>query len=145
MRRLPYVAVVFSALSLVAADGQNQPSDASAIQGVWTVVSAEQQGKPATAPVGDSVTFSQDAMKIVEKASGQTHEARIKLDGSKQPKQIDATITKGGQSVTVQGVYAVDKESLRICLARPGKPRPNEFGTKADDGRIMMVLKRAEG
>jgi uncharacterized protein (TIGR03067 family) len=144
MKRIACLIIVLSALPVIAAEPKQPAPDTAAVQGNWTVESAEGEGQAAKSPVGDTVTITQDTVKIKEKSSGQTHEFRIKADASQNPKQVDWVLTSGEKTVTVQGIYTLEKDSLKVCLARPGKPRPTEFSTKENDGRRLIVLKRAK-
>jgi uncharacterized protein (TIGR03067 family) len=144
MHRLPRFAAALSALLLVAADKPQPSGDLAALQGDWTVETAERGGNDEKEPVGDSVSFSQDTLTIKTKSDSEPRVAKFTLDSSKQPKQIDVVLKRGEQTVTPLGIYSLEKESLRICIGRPGTPRPAEFSTKGEADRLMFVLKRAK-
>ena len=42
----------------------------------------------------------------------------------------------------MQGIYALDGDSLKICLDTEGQERPKEFKTAPKSGHLLYVLKR---
>ncbi len=44
--------------------------------------------------------------------------------------------------VKLQGIYEVNGDTYRYCIAPAGKDKPNEFSSKEGSGHILMVLKR---
>ena len=43
------------------------------------------------------------------------------------------------------GIYKIEKDSITICLARPGeKDRPTEFSAAGDKGFILIVMKKKD-
>ena len=131
-----------------AVRGADAPDDAvlKALQGTWTVVSLERNGK-AAAPeriegrelVFEGRTFiDQQGDKILGEGS-------ITLDPSKKPGTMDARFTEGpvkGQSSLA--IYELNGDTLRTCSAAPGKERPTEFLTRPDSGAMMFVYQRAK-
>ena len=49
-----------------------------------------------------------------------------------------------GEEVIVKGIYELNGETLKICFAAPGKPRPTDFTNKPKSGRIVEVLERVK-
>ena len=66
----------------------------------------------------------------------------FKLDASRKPKTIDATTTAGGRSLTLLGIYELDGDSLKLCFAPPGKPRPSDFTSKKGSEHRLSVWER---
>ena len=72
-------------------------------------------------------------------------EATVKLDPTKKPKTIDVAFTEGEhKGKTALGIYEIEGDTFRVCLARPGSGdgRPAEFFAKAGSGRILVVYQR---
>ena len=70
-------------------------------------------------------------------------EATVKLDPMKKPKTIDVTFTEGERKgKTLLGIYEIESDAFRVCVARPGDERPAEFSAKAGSGHILIVYKR---
>lgn len=66
-----------------------------------------------------------------------------RLDPSKNPKEIDSTYTSGNdKDKKVMGIYVLEGESVKLCWAKIGKPRPTEFATKSGSDLTLMVLTR---
>jgi len=71
------------------------------------------------------------------------NEGTVKLDPTKKPKAIDITFTAGerkGQMVL--GIYEIEGDTFRVCVARPGDERPAEFSAKAGSGRTLVAYQR---
>jgi uncharacterized protein (TIGR03067 family) len=62
------------------------------------------------------------------------------LDASKSPRAID--LTPAGAGKPILGIYKIDGDTLTICYAAPGKPRPAGFTAKAGSGNTLTVWKR---
>jgi uncharacterized protein (TIGR03067 family) len=114
-------------------------------KGVWAFVSVEQDGKPA--PKSDepqTITF--EGNKFTVKVGDKVVQARTqKLDPSKKPKTVDATVTEGeGKGTTMLGIYELKGDTLKACFDPQGKKRPTEFKTTDGSGYMLAVIKRAE-
>ena len=114
-------------------------------EGTWQVVSLEVDGNKAD---------EQDAKKItvVNEADGKW---RLEVDGkviargtseidpTKKPKAIDLTETEGDdKGTTALGIYEVGDDERKVCYAKAGMERPDDFSAPAGSGRILAVLKR---
>jgi hypothetical protein len=42
-----------------------------------------------------------------------------------------------------QGIYEVQRGTLKYCIAAPGLPRPTAFETREGDGRTLVMLRPA--
>lgn len=63
-----------------------------------------------------------------------------RLDAGKDPKQIDLSAQLNGLPHT-KGIYVLDGDELRVCLASLGKDRPAAFPEKPKPG-VVLVLHR---
>jgi uncharacterized protein (TIGR03067 family) len=63
--------------------------------------------------------------------------ARFVLDTSKTPHAIDYINLPAAPHAgkTQAGIYEITGNTLKICMAAPGKPRPSEFASTSGDGR----------
>lgn len=52
---------------------------------------------------------------------------------------IDMKVEK---EVTIQGIYELDKGTLKICVGLDGKKRPTEFTSTENSGTSLLVLER---
>jgi uncharacterized protein (TIGR03067 family) len=113
------------AISSVSVWGQ---SGLSEIQGKWREVSRTTEGAAVTTGLG---TMSQEAAgKMTTSIEGQVvYVGTARIGTVKIPRNIDYVQTSPGegQGKIRQGIYEINGETLRICLAPPGVARPKEF------------------
>lgn len=57
---------------------------------------------------------------------------------------LDTEVTAGDQKgKTIQGIYEIDGDTLRVCVVLPGKgERPTEFSGKGGSGCNLTVYER---
>jgi uncharacterized protein (TIGR03067 family) len=110
-------------------------SDEERIQGPWIVMSMDVNGK--TEYAFPTITFTDDRMNIKDR--DRDRKAAFRLDPTQSPKEIDLTNRSGSPTY---GIYSLEGETLKICLAAPGGERPAEFSSKLRSGQTLMVLKR---
>jgi uncharacterized protein (TIGR03067 family) len=139
--------------ALIAADGagKGEPSkgDLDRLRGTWLTVSLVNDGKtlvdekvpakegPTTKLVYDGNTWM---IKVGKKtvASG-----AFKIDATTMPREIDIMDETGVKNdKTKLGIYELDGDTYKYCLAPAGKPRPTEFTSKAGSGHSLGVSKR---
>ncbi len=64
---------------------------------------------------------------------------RFCVDPTVKPATID--IAPGGENPIATGIYALDKETLKICIGPAGEERPKEFSAKKKE-RLLISLQR---
>jgi uncharacterized protein (TIGR03067 family) len=120
--------------------------DKESLQGNWIAVAAERNGKPADDVKGHQVRFTGDGFSI--SLNGKLlYAGRFKLFPDANPRAIDFHHTLGKLNGKVwKGIYAVEKQRLRICDNAPdiSKPRPASFTTAPDSRYVSVVLERAK-
>jgi RNA polymerase sigma factor (sigma-70 family) len=123
-----------------AADKGAGQKDEDKILGTWAVVSAEKAGQKGG---GDDVKGLKVVLaagsKLIHKTGDQEAEGTYKIDPTKTPKEIDASV--GGDHLC-HGIYKLEGDTLTICLAGPDEQRPTEFASKPGTKTMLMVLKR---
>ena len=72
---------------------------------------------------------------------GRTEAGTFTLDPSRKPKGIDVTPEDGKP---ILGIYQIDGDTHKVCLAEPGRERPTEFTTQPESGRSLYVMRRAK-
>jgi uncharacterized protein (TIGR03067 family) len=110
-------------------------SDEDRLQGPWIVMSLEVNGKPEY--TFGTVTFADDRFDFKNK--NRDGKAQFRLDSTQSPKEIDLTNRAGSPTY---GIYSLEGETLKICLAPQGGERPKEFASKPRSGQSLFVLKR---
>jgi RNA polymerase sigma-70 factor (ECF subfamily) len=122
-------------------------SDEEQLEGSWDVVSLEADGKPVALPPElkeQALTFQNGTMRTrlcQPDEGGQVTEATFTLGGSRLPKTIDIHFEGDQKSL---GIYELEHNVLRICLAPASKGRPSVFKTSTDGADVLLILKPAE-
>jgi uncharacterized protein (TIGR03067 family) len=144
---------LFCALGLAAASVQadDKPDAAKALekfQGTWTFESVEVDGKKESSAWGEKlknlkITFAGNKF-TVKKGDKVVQAGTQKLDPSKSPKAVDATVTEGnGKGRKMLGIYEIEGDTLKVCFDPEGKKRPTEFKSTAGSSTVLIVHKRA--
>ena len=67
----------------------------------------------------------------------------FKIDSTRKPKEIDIMDESGVKNdKTKLGIFELDGDTYKFCLAPEGKPRPAEFTSTAGSGHSLGVSKR---
>jgi uncharacterized protein (TIGR03067 family) len=131
------IVVVMTSLA-VAQDAVKK--DRGALQGKWTIVSVERDGK-AQDNFKDGIRVFQGDKYTITTKSGTTLTGTFQLDPSKSPKAMDMMPGEGQfKGKTLQGIYELTGDTLKICFAEPGKDRPKDFTSKS--GQVLAIHKR---
>jgi uncharacterized protein (TIGR03067 family) len=140
------MVVLATALATGAAGQENSRSDREKLQGAWTCVYMERNGKAI--PVekyrdgrlvmeGDTFTYT-DRKHLVSRGIR-------KLDPTKSPKALDDTHAEGVfKGRTYLGIYELNDDTFKTCNGSFGQPRPTSFVTTPGSGLLLVVYKRAE-
>jgi uncharacterized protein (TIGR03067 family) len=129
---------LLAALTLVQNPAQ---SDQDAMQGTWRIVRYyEFSSEPGTATrQAEPDRISGNAWLRPGRATG---EYRLKLDSTKNPKEVDLTATRLGDQY-LKGIYKFEGDQLFICYSYdPALPRPTEFRVTTGERRYLYVLER---
>ena len=130
MMRILCLALTLTGVA-VAADTKDP------LTGTWTVTKAEEDGKPAPEFLKAKLIFK-DGDKLIVKLAEKDKppvplEMTYKLDATQKPaKHIDVTHMEDGRSETATGIWELDGDKLKLCIAEPEvKERPTEFKSKS--------------
>jgi uncharacterized protein (TIGR03067 family) len=136
---MPYASLL--PLALAAALAADAKDELAKLEGSWNRASAVVNGKESDEPA--VLTLKGDEYTL--KSGDQVRKGVFKLDPSKSPKQLDIVAGEGpNKGKSLLAIYELDGDTLRYCVAQPGKPRPTEFSSKADSGLSVYVYKRAK-
>jgi uncharacterized protein (TIGR03067 family) len=139
--------------ALMAADGppknDSAQRDQDKLQGTWLTVSLVNDGKTlvdekAPPQPGPVTKLVYDGNKWIIKVGDKAVASGVfKIDSAKTPKQIDIFDESGVKNdKTKLGIFEVDGDTYKYCLAPAGKPRPTEFTSKSGSGHSLGVSKR---
>lgn len=145
---MAHLIVSFLASSLLLGAQDSQPArqahdetekrELEKLSGVWMqagdnvppenlTATLNYKGREFEGKLGDKVLFT----------------GEVKLDPTQSPKQLDLTLDTGpNQGKTFLGVYELDAENYRGCLALPGKPRPKSLIPEPRTGQQGFAFRR---
>ena len=133
------VAVVAVLLGTQARSGEKTkgltPKD---LAGVYKITAGEHGGKEIAAKElqPDRVTFTEDAVTVVDKDTKKLYAAAYKLMGGK----IHMISLEPKKGTTADGLVKRDGDTLTLIYALPGGAAPTEFKTSAK--QMMFTMKR---
>jgi len=113
------------------------------LEDTWVVESVVRDPREKGPNEGQGIRCVIKSDKALAYLPGQTQPAgtlAIKFDPTKAPKTLD--LKPEGEQDTVVAIYELKDDTLRVCSAPLGKPRPNELSAKAGTGQSLVVLKR---
>jgi uncharacterized protein (TIGR03067 family) len=148
--RHQFLLTLTAGLALAAAapgDDAANKKVGEALQGTWTVVSAERNGKAANDVKGHQLIFAGDNFTIKNKDGKLVYEGTFQVDSSKKPMVIDFKHTGDAlKGKTWKGIFVVDGDTLKTCDNAPSldKDRPSDFNAKESSGYIAIVFKRVK-
>jgi uncharacterized protein (TIGR03067 family) len=136
--------------------------DAENLRGTWRLIASEFDG----VKIGEGRPEIKDSKLVIDKASITLHSklfhspnvpldpedvkvlGKMTLDAKKNPKEISLTWEKdpwnNKEDFTRRGIYALDGDSLKICLSldEETKALPSEFSAKFGSKRSLSIFKR---
>jgi RNA polymerase sigma factor (sigma-70 family) len=137
-------AVVQAGAEDTPAEDPLPKKDEERIQGAWREVGFENaQGKaPLDAIKGYRWVIEGDGFKMVDdKLGAMDVKFSLHLDPDANPKAID--IAANGAPCWV-GIYELNEDTLRICTAEAGAPRPRDFVPGGVGGKMVWSFKREQ-
>lgn len=130
---------------LMAANGDDPSGKAHArLEGVWSFALVEVEGKkqPDVPFATHKMIILKDGRYVVVQGPRVTHGV-VKVDPAKTPGHYDVTVTSGPvKGLMVAGIYALEGDTLKLCLPLRGKERPTGFDSKPGSGQMVQVFKR---
>ena len=144
------LACVFLLVPLVSSAGCNRDpnkSDLDHLQGYWTVESHIANGVASNTDgamweiVGSTVFYGRHPGPN----QPERPRSKMRLDATKNPKEFDFdsfSDNPEGEGKGSTGIYEIDGDTVKICAAKPGLPRPTSFESNPGSGAVYTVLKR---
>jgi uncharacterized protein (TIGR03067 family) len=147
----PKQAYVFVAAMAVFAVSAAAQTDGDAVkkalteqQGTWITKSSIFDDKPAPQALVRSIKrIVTDDHAVWERDGKRFAGTTITLGPDKDPKTIDV-LPDGGpkRGERVLGIYKLEGDTLTICMAGPGQPRPNIFKAAKGSGHTLRMFQR---
>ncbi len=157
MKMYSLILVALTSMAGCTAREDASKNDGKQLDGTWKVVSitSSDEGEAPQEMIRNMVVVI-EGDRLTTFSGGQAREESFKVDTAKNPKSIDLTRTPIQGFVSdgnkqnppavkgeiLPGIYALEGDRLRICLAEPGQKRPTEIPDKPGDGLIVLVLER---
>lgn len=138
------LVVTAAALTQDAAD-----ADLKKLQGEWIMTSLEYNGQPSPEEnvkrFRRKVEGAKYTVTITKGDDVQTVKGSFKLNSTKKPKELDVTTKdKDGNEITILGIYELDGDTHKVCMAPKDEPRPTDYTSTEGSGRTLIVWKRAK-
>jgi uncharacterized protein (TIGR03067 family) len=136
-RKSSLLLVVFLSSALGNEDDPSK-TDLQKLQGKWKVERYVVEG--AQQKVHD--TWEIMGTKFIDNE----YNLAIRLDATHRPKHLNLERQSKGKTVeTFQGIYEIDGDTLKICMARFSDiARPIRFESKENSRHVLSVLKRVK-
>ena len=117
--------------------------DLEKLQGVWTIVSLEMDGKAVPASAIGKARITIEGDRFVSSGMGATYEGKVEIDESATPRTFDVKFDAGPEKGnTSYAIYELDGDTWRLCLTTRGSTRPKKFATEPGTGVALEILKR---
>src|ERR1043165_5617896 len=139
--------LLVAALLLAAGSAQSAKdakNDTAKFAGKWTIEELTYDGNDHS-KLKINIVFKGDEGIIEGDARVKNEYARIKfkLDPTTTPKIMEIKIAGGSQTdATMEAIYELKGDELRICARVFGKGRPTKFESPEGESIALVVLKR---
>jgi uncharacterized protein (TIGR03067 family) len=126
---------------LQRAESLRPEAELNRLQGVWKVTAVEEKGKPAPAGKVRHIVFLDDQFNLKDADGNVLAYGSYRVDPDR--KSMDLTQKEGPQKdQTALALYALEGDSLRICLAPTGESRPASLASSPDSRASLLRLER---
>jgi RNA polymerase sigma factor (sigma-70 family) len=134
--------VVPSALAAID-DTAKAKAELKKLQGTWLIATFEQAGvKKESEGKEEQIQIEGESFSLWHNGHVEV-KGTIKLDPSKNPKEIDFQFQTGRRAgKTDLAIYAWDGANLKLCWVRDGDKHPTDFATNPGGKSVLLVLNR---
>src|SRR5439155_10659564 len=115
--------------------------DLEQLKGAWIATSYVKDMKPAPEADLKMMKLAIDGDQVSFTKGKDLRKSTYKLDPTQKPKTVDIVMIDGpDKGKMLQGIYEINGDEFKICLALLDKPRPKEFAAKPET--ILEAWKR---
>jgi len=119
--------------------------DRRALSGRWVGHVADPRGDRPGPIRFSEVVITAERIRARRGDGSDMGEGQYRLSAERGVRNLDSYGLAGEpRGKTYLGIYEMQGETLRWCVANPGKPRPTEFASRPSAGQFLMVLRRGQ-
>jgi uncharacterized protein (TIGR03067 family) len=119
--------------------------DLDLLQGSWTVTALEVDGQEMPAAMLANARIAIEGDRFTSTGMEAVYRGKIELDASTRPRRIDMKFDAGPEKGnTNPGIYELDGDTWRICIATRGGVRPSSFASNPGSGFALETLIRGD-
>ena len=120
-------------------------TDSDRLQGTWRVTALEMDAQKMAGAMLNGARVVVKGDRFQSLGMGETYEGVLTLDETARPKAFDLKFTAGPEKGNInRGIYELDGDDWKLCLATLGGARPTGVATKPRTGHALEVLRRGE-
>lgn len=117
--------------------------DLDRLQGSWTVTALELDGQKTPASTLPNARIVIKGKRFTSTGMGAVYKGIVELDASKSPGHINMKFDAGPEKGNTNlGIYQLDGDHLKICLATRGNVRPSAFASSPGSGFAVETFAR---
>jgi uncharacterized protein (TIGR03067 family) len=114
--------------------------------GTWTAESAEMAGMSLPAEFCKAIKLVIKGDKYKLTINNTVEEGTSKSDATATPKTLDVMGSSGpNKGKTLQAIYELNGDTLKVCYDLSGSGRPKEFKTMPGTQQFMVTYKKSKG
>jgi uncharacterized protein (TIGR03067 family) len=135
-------SALLAVLIVVGSTQADDAADLKAMEGTWTIETAEMAGKALPDELKTMVlTIKGNTYQTL--LGKQEDKGTLKLDSSKTPKSMTITGTEGpSKDKTFPCIYEIKDDTMTVCYELSGTEAPKEFKTKEGSVTLLVKYKR---
>jgi|SRR5262245_29567511 len=119
--------------------------DLELLQGTWNVTSLEMDGQQMPDTMLGEAEIVIKGTRFMTTGMGAIYEGTLNLDPSANPPQLDMKFDAGPEKGNTNlGIYKLNGNTLKLCLATRGSVRPSRFASAPGSGFAVEVLTRRD-
>ena len=117
--------------------------DLRLLQGRWAVTSLDVDGQQMPDSMLGEAEIVIKGKLFTSTGMGAIYEGTLKIDPSADPPRVDMKFNAGPEKGNTNlGIYKLDGNTWKICLATRGSVRPSRFASVPGSGFVLEVLTR---
>jgi uncharacterized protein (TIGR03067 family) len=136
---------VLEVLNRVKADSKDKDEaiqkEMAKLEGSWQLISAETDGEKLPEERAKQIRVVIDKGKHTVYVNDKPIDEGVafRIDPTKTPREVDDTLKDGKK---IRGIYELEGDTLRSCVAAAGEERPTKFSGEKGSGCTLRVFKR---